>query len=83
MSGNYMEGPYLHEQLTQREAPTYRSKYRLLLTRALTLIKVHFVSALKDIAIDVNKRIADKQLNDTTMSALLYAKFRVGAAGRG
>jgi hypothetical protein len=27
----------------------------------------------------VSKRIADRQLNDTTMSALLYAKFRVGA----
>ena len=44
------------------------------------MIKVHFVSALKDINADVAKRIADKQLNDTTMSALLYAKFRVGAA---
>lgn len=28
----------------------------------------------------MSKRIADRQLNDTTMSALLYAKFRVGAA---
>lgn len=27
----------------------------------------------------MSKRIADRQLNDTTMSALLYAKFRVGA----
>jgi len=27
----------------------------------------------------VTKRIADRQLNDTTMSALMYAKFRVGA----
>ena len=44
------------------------------------MIKVHFVSALKDINADVTKRIADKQLNETTMSALLYAKFRVGAA---
>lgn len=49
------------------------------MTRALTLIRVRFVGALRDIAADVSKRIADKQLNDTTMSALLYAKFRVGA----
>ena len=28
----------------------------------------------------MSKRIADKQLNDTTMSALLYAKFRFGAS---
>ena len=46
----------------------------------MTLIRVHFVAALRDIATDVTKRIADKQLNDTTMSALLYAKFRVGAS---
>jgi hypothetical protein len=40
---------------------------------------VHFTNALREIAADVAKRIADRQLNDTTMSALLYAKFRVGA----
>jgi hypothetical protein len=64
----------------QKESETYRSRYRLLLTRALTLIRGHFVSALRDISSGVAKRIADRQLNDTTMSALLYAKFRVGAA---
>jgi hypothetical protein len=41
---------------------------------------MHFAAALRDIAQDVGKRIADKQLNDTTMSTLLYAKFRVGAS---
>ena len=35
---------------------------------------------MREIAQDVIKRIADRQLNDTTMSALLYAKFRVGAS---
>lgn len=67
-------------QRSHHEAQTYRARYRLLLTRALTLIRVRFVGALRDIAADVSKRIADKQLNDTTMSALLYAKFRVGAS---
>jgi conserved oligomeric Golgi complex subunit 3 len=52
----------------------------LLLTRGLTLIRVHFVGALREIASEVTQRIADRQLNDTTMSALLYAKFRVGAS---
>ena len=56
------------------------SRYRLLMTRGLTLIRVHFVGGLREIASDVAKRIADKQLNDTTMSALLYAKFRYGAS---
>ncbi|KAG8529186.1 uncharacterized protein KY384_005821 [Bacidia gigantensis] len=63
-----------------KEAATYRSHYRLLMTRGLTLIRVNFINGLRDIASDVSRRIADKQLNDTTMSALLYAKFRVGAA---
>ncbi|MCJ1414536.1 Golgi transport complex subunit 3 [Xylographa parallela] len=71
---------YMTSHPLQREAATYRSRYRLLLTRGLTLIRVHFVGALRDIAQDVNRRIADRQLNDTTMSALLYAKFRVGAS---
>lgn len=35
---------------------------------------------MRDISSGVTKRIADRQLNDTTMSALLYAKFRVGAS---
>lgn len=50
------------------------------MTRALTLVRGHFVSSLREISSGVTKRIADRQLNDTTMSALLYAKFRVGAA---
>ncbi|KAJ4324933.1 Golgi transport complex subunit 3 [Neodidymelliopsis sp. IMI 364377] len=70
---------YMQAHTKHREAETYRSRYRLLLTRALTLIRVHFTEALREIAADVAKRIADRQLNDTTMSALLYAKFRVGA----
>ncbi len=70
---------YMQAHSKHRETETYRSRYRLLLTRALTLIRVHFTEALREIAADVAKRIADRQLNDTTMSALLYAKFRVGA----
>lgn len=70
---------YMQKHTGHAESATYRSRYRLLLTRALTLIRVHFTNALREIAADVSKRIADRQLNDTTMSALLYAKFRVGA----
>ncbi|OJJ51608.1 hypothetical protein ASPZODRAFT_127716 [Penicilliopsis zonata CBS 506.65] len=70
---------YMETHVEQKEAEVYRSRYRLLMTRALTLIRGHFVSSLRDIYNSVSKRIADRQLNDTTMSALLYAKFRVGA----
>lgn len=48
------------------------------MTRALTLIKVHFTAQLRDIATDVGKRMAAKALNETTQTALLYAKFKVG-----
>ncbi|OJD34630.1 golgi complex component cog3 [Diplodia corticola] len=71
---------YMMAHPNHSESATYRSRYRLLLTRALSLIRVHFTNTLREIAADVSKRIADRQLNDTTMSALLYAKFRVGAA---
>lgn len=71
---------YMQTHPEQKEAETYRSRYRLLLTRALTLVRTQFVGAVRETAAEVAKRIADRQLNDTTMSALLYAKFRVGAA---
>ncbi|KAF2459267.1 Sec34-like family-domain-containing protein [Lineolata rhizophorae] len=70
---------YMQNHPNHLESATYRSRYRLLLTRALTLIRVHFTNTLRETAADVSRRIADRQLNDTTMSALLYAKFRVGA----
>ncbi|KAL9106942.1 MAG: hypothetical protein Q9227_008065 [Pyrenula ochraceoflavens] len=70
---------YMQSHPEQKEAEIYRSRYRLLLTRALTLIRGRFVNALRETAAEVSKRIADRQLNDTTMSALLYAKFRVNA----
>ncbi|KAH8426991.1 Golgi transport complex subunit COG3 [Aspergillus melleus] len=70
---------YMETHPDQKESSVYRSRYRLLLTRALTLIRGHFVAALRDVYLSASKKIADKQLNDTTMSALLYAKFRVGA----
>ncbi|KAJ5561799.1 hypothetical protein N7535_003739 [Penicillium sp. DV-2018c] len=70
---------YMETHPEQKEAEVYRSRYRLLLTRALTLIRGNFVSALKDIYQNVSKKISDQQLNDTALSALLYAKFRVGA----
>ena len=71
---------YMITHPEQKEAETYRSRYKLLLTRALTLVRSQFTGAVRETAAEVAKRIADKQLNETTMSALLYAKFRVGAA---
>lgn len=75
-----LDSSLIYMKPEQKEAETYRSRYRLLLTRALTLIRGHFVSSLREISSGVAKRVADRQLNDTTTSTLLYAKFRVGAA---
>ncbi|MCJ1311020.1 Golgi transport complex subunit 3 [Agyrium rufum] len=71
---------YMQSHPSHREASMYKSRYRLLLTRGLTLIRVNFVSALREISHDITRRIADKQLNETTMSTLLYAKFRLGSS---
>lgn len=71
---------YMEAHPTHRESSLYRSKYRLLLTRALTLIRHYFTKTLGDIANDISKRIQSGQLKDSTRSALLFAKFRVPAA---
>ena len=39
---------------------------------------MHFVETLRDIAHDVTKQVAAQHLNDMTLSALLFAKFRIG-----
>ena len=71
---------YMQTHPKHKEADLYRSRYRLLLTRALTLVRNAFMSSVRETTTEVAARIAAKQLNDTTQSALLYAKFRVGAA---
>ncbi|KAL2866962.1 Golgi transport complex subunit COG3 [Aspergillus lucknowensis] len=70
---------YMETHPEQKEADIYRSRYRLLLTRALTLIRGHFVSSLRDVYLSVAEKVSDKQVNDAALSALLYAKFRVEA----
>ncbi|KAJ5493106.1 hypothetical protein N7539_001852 [Penicillium diatomitis] len=70
---------YMETHPEQKEAEVYRARYRLLLTRALTLIRGNFVSSLREIYSNVSKKIADQSLNEAALSALLYAKFRVGA----
>lgn len=70
---------YMEAHPKQLESETYRAKYRLLLTRGLTLIRHHITRALGDIANDIAHRIQGGQLKETTHSALLYAKFRVPA----
>nr|POE48796.1 conserved oligomeric golgi complex subunit 3 [Quercus suber] len=70
---------YMETHPKHSEAATYRSRYRLLLTRALTLIRHHFTKSLADIAADITRRTQGEHLKESTHAALLYAKFRVPA----
>jgi len=70
---------YMESHPKHKEAATYRSRYRLLLTRALTLIRHYFTKSLGEIAAEISRRLRGEQLKETTHSALLYAKFRVPA----
>ena len=65
---------YMESHPKHKESAIYRSRYRLLLTRALTLIRHHFTRSLGDVAADISKRVQSGQLKETTHSALLYAK---------
>src|SRR5271169_3390391 len=67
-------------------------RFRQCMTRALTLVRVYFINSLKGISNDIYQRIAAKvyislvnselmkAMNETTQSALLYAKFRSNSA---
>ncbi|PPJ57647.1 hypothetical protein CBER1_00263 [Cercospora berteroae] len=70
---------YMESHPKHKESATYRSRYRLLLTRGLTLIRHYFTKSLGEIAADISKRIQGGQLKEATHSAILYAKFRVPA----
>ena len=70
---------YMESHPKHKESATYRSRYRLLLTRGLTLIRHYFTKSLGEIAADISKRIQGGQLKETTHSTILYAKFRAPA----
>lgn len=72
---------YMQTHPKQKEAEAYRSRYKQLLTRALTLVRNTFMNGARDVTDEVSKRITDKHtnMNDTLFSSLLYAKFRIDA----
>ena len=70
---------YFRNNADFKDAELYEMRFRQCMTRALTLVRVYFVNSLKLIANDINQRISAKAMNETTQSALLYAKFRSSA----
>lgn len=62
-----------------RDTATYIAKFRQSMTRALTLIRVYFVTTIKDIAAEVDKKLAGRSATDAAKTSLIYSKFRVDA----
>jgi conserved oligomeric Golgi complex subunit 3 len=46
------------------------------MTRAMTLIKMYFISALKTLSADIQKKMSEKGISSTTQTLLLYSKFQ-------
>lgn len=62
-----------------RDADLYLLRFQQCLTRAMTLIKIHFVSVVSSIGRDVLAKMSGKELSDSATTALLYTKFVTSA----
>lgn len=74
-------------QRDYRDAEVYSIRFQQCLTRAMTLIKMHFLSVLNTVAAEVGQRInaatsagiggktGAGDLSETALNALLYTKF--------
>jgi hypothetical protein len=67
---------FLEQHPDYRDAEVYTRSYRQCMTKALTLIRVHFNTALRQVGADVSSKISSNALNQNTHAALLYTKFR-------
>ncbi|KAG9039759.1 Golgi transport complex subunit 3 [Tulasnella sp. JGI-2019a] len=70
---------YLEAHRQFRESQLYLMRYRHCLTRAMTLIKMHFVNAIKSVTSEVQRRMGDKDMSLATQNLLLYAKFQAAS----
>ncbi|KAG0654262.1 Golgi transport complex subunit 3 [Rhodotorula mucilaginosa] len=61
------------------DAEIYTIRFQQCLTRAMTLIKMYFVSTVRRIATQVAEKMAGKDLSETAQNALLYSKFSSAA----
>ncbi|GAA5995774.1 Golgi transport complex subunit COG3 [Rhodotorula paludigena] len=66
---------YLKANRDFRDAEIYLIRFQQCLTRSMTLIKMYFVTTIRKIATDAQEKMTGKELSDTALHALLYAKF--------
>ncbi|GAA6017621.1 hypothetical protein JCM11491_005304 [Sporobolomyces phaffii] len=71
---------YLKANRDFRDAEIYLIRFQQCLTRAMTLIKMYFVSTVRRTTLDVAEKMTGKELSDTALDALLYQKFQAPAA---
>nr|ODO02272.1 hypothetical protein L204_01004 [Cryptococcus depauperatus CBS 7855] len=65
---------YLEDHRDFRDAELYLIRYQQCLTRSMTLIKLHFVGAMKNLGQEIKKRMTD-QARGLFIIALVYTKF--------
>ncbi|GAA5865630.1 hypothetical protein JCM3774_002078 [Rhodotorula dairenensis] len=70
---------YLHQHPDFVDQEIYTIRFQQCLTRAMTLIKMYFVSTVRRIAAQVQDKMAGKDLSETAQNALLYSKFSSAA----
>ncbi|GHJ89697.1 hypothetical protein NliqN6_6099 [Naganishia liquefaciens] len=67
---------YLREHQDFKDADIYLIRYQQCMTRSMTLIKMYFVNAVRQLGAEVYKKIYDKfELSETAVMALIYTKF--------
>ncbi|GAA5985117.1 hypothetical protein JCM10908_002529 [Rhodotorula pacifica] len=70
---------YLRSHTDFTDAEIYTIRFQQCLTRAMTLIKMYFVSTVRKVAAEVAEKMVGKDLSETAQNALLYSKFSSSA----
>ncbi|BGP34343.1 Golgi transport complex subunit 3 [Rhodotorula toruloides] len=70
---------YLKANRDFLDAEIYLIRFQQCLTRSMTLIKMYFVTTMRRIAAEAQEKMGGKELSETALNALLYAKFTSSA----
>ncbi|KAJ3389292.1 Golgi transport complex subunit 3 [Lobulomyces angularis] len=75
---------FINDHLHYKDTELYHMRFRQCMTRALTLIKMHFTTQMRNLAIDTRDKLRDKPpkdiLNSSLYTSLFYVKFKTQGA---
>ncbi|KAJ3225402.1 Golgi transport complex subunit 3 [Clydaea vesicula] len=75
---------FINDHLHYKDTELYHMRFRQCMTRALTLIKMHFTTQMRNLAIDTRDKLRDKApkdiLNSSLYTSLFYVKFKTQGA---